>query len=61
MLIPSVPHKKWNALFLLIAYPLITLILLTGGHFPMSPATFLSAFIVLALAAAFLPLHGLRH
>ncbi len=56
MLMPTAPYKKWNALILLIGYPLVTLILLTGGHFPMSPAAFLSAFIVLALAAAFLPL-----
>ena len=56
MLMPSVPYKKWNAMFLLIVYPLITLILLTGGHFPMAPAAFLSAFTVLALAAVFLPL-----
>jgi general L-amino acid transport system permease protein len=56
MLMPSMPHKKWNALFLLIAYPLITLILLTGGNFAISPAAFLNALIILALAATFLPL-----
>jgi general L-amino acid transport system permease protein len=56
MLMPSMPHKKWNALFLLIAYPLITLILLTGGHFTMSAAAFLNALIILALVATFLPL-----
>ena len=56
MLMPSMPHKKWNALFLLIAYPLITLILLTGGNFAISPAAFLKAFIFLALVATFLPL-----
>jgi general L-amino acid transport system permease protein len=56
MLMPSMPYKKWNALFLLIAYPLITLILLTGGHFAISPAGFLKAFIILALVATFLPL-----
>ncbi len=56
MLIPSLPYKKWNALFLLIVYPLIALILLTGGHFSMSSSAFLSAFSILALAAAFLPL-----
>jgi general L-amino acid transport system permease protein len=56
MLMPSMPHKKWNALFLLIAYPLITLILLTGGHFSMPASAFLNAFIILALVATFLPL-----
>src|SRR4030095_11238961 len=33
MLMPSAPYKMWNALFLLVAFPLIALILLTGGHF----------------------------
>ncbi len=56
MMMPSAPHKKWNALFLLIAYPLITLVLLTGGHFTMSAGAFLAAFTILALAAAFLPM-----
>jgi general L-amino acid transport system permease protein len=36
MLIPSVPYKKWNALFLLTAFPLLSLILLTGGNFDLS-------------------------
>lgn len=30
MAIPSVPYKKWNAIFLLVIYPLLTFILLTG-------------------------------
>lgn len=36
MLMPSVAYKMWNLLFLLLAYPLITLILLTGGNFSYS-------------------------
>jgi general L-amino acid transport system permease protein len=36
MLIPSVPYKRWNALFLLVVYPLMTFILLTGGHLQIS-------------------------
>lgn len=56
MLIPSARYKTWNVLFLLIVYPLITLILLTGGNFSVSAATFLSVFIIWALVAAFLPL-----
>ena len=32
MMMPSLPYKVWNALFLLIVYPLIVFILLTGGH-----------------------------
>ncbi len=39
---PSVPYKKWNALFLLVAFPLIALILLTGGHFSFSFGSFIS-------------------
>jgi general L-amino acid transport system permease protein len=33
LLIPSVPYKTWVGLFLLIPYPLMTLILLRGGMF----------------------------
>ena len=36
LLIPSLPYKKWNALFLLVPYPLMTFILLTGGHLGIS-------------------------
>ena len=56
MLMPSVPYKKWNAIFLLLVYPLITLILLTGGNFSITAAGFLNAFVILALFAVFLPL-----
>lgn len=37
MLIPAVPGKKWNALFLLVAYPTMTFVLLTGGWFGLEP------------------------
>jgi general L-amino acid transport system permease protein len=33
MLIPAVPGKKWNAIFLLAVYPIMTFVLLTGGWF----------------------------
>jgi general L-amino acid transport system permease protein len=33
LLIPSVPGKKWNAIFLLAVYPVMTFVLLTGGWF----------------------------
>lgn len=33
MLIPSVPYKLWNALYLLVPYPVIAFLLLTGGTF----------------------------
>jgi general L-amino acid transport system permease protein len=37
MLIPSIPGKKWNALLLLLAYPAMSFILLTGGSFGLVP------------------------
>jgi general L-amino acid transport system permease protein len=49
MLMPSVPYKKWNAIFLLAVYPLITFILLTGGNFDFS---FTSHAVVVALMLA---------
>ena len=33
MLMPSAPYKLWNILLLLIVFPLLTLLLLTGGNF----------------------------
>ena len=56
MLMPTAPYKTWNALFLLILFPLICLILLTGGHFTLSYSAFTRMASLLALAAAFLPL-----
>jgi general L-amino acid transport system permease protein len=56
MLIPSVPYKTLNALFLLVVFPLITLVLLTGGHFGFTANTFLTVGLLLAILAAFLPL-----
>jgi general L-amino acid transport system permease protein len=32
MLIPSIPAKKWNAIYLLVAYPLIAIVLLKGDR-----------------------------
>jgi general L-amino acid transport system permease protein len=56
MLMPSAPYKMWNALFLLVAFPLIALILLTGGHFSLTSASFIGVGAWLAAVAAFLPL-----
>ena len=56
MLMPSVPYKTWNALFLLVAFPLIALILLTGGHFSLTSASFIEVGALLAAVAAVLPL-----
>ena len=56
MMIPSVPHKFWNAIFLLVAYPLIALILLSGGHFGIELGTYLRVAVLLLLTAVALPL-----
>jgi general L-amino acid transport system permease protein len=56
MLIPSAPYKMWNALFLLIAYPLITLILLTGGNFGFTLQGYGAAIGVMMVAAALVPI-----
>ncbi len=53
MLIPSAPYKLWNALFLIIAFPLITLILLSGGNFNFSAATY-GGIVALGLLASIL-------
>lgn len=55
MLIPSLPYKRENALFLLIAYPLIVLILLTGGDFSISLSVFMFVAVLVAVAAVALP------
>ncbi len=36
-LIPSIPFKMWNVLFLLVAYPVMTFFLLVGGTFGLAP------------------------
>lgn len=51
MAIPSLPYKKWNALFLLVVYPLMTFILLTGGNLDLSSST-LSFFAGILLFSA---------
>jgi general L-amino acid transport system permease protein len=50
MLMPSAPLKQWNALFLAVAFPVIALILLSGGNFDIA----LSSYAVLGLAALLL-------
>ena len=55
MLIPSLPYKKWNGIFLLVVFPLITVILLTGGHFDISWKVFAIAVLCLMALAAFTP------
>jgi general L-amino acid transport system permease protein len=48
MLIPSLPFKKLNAIFLLGIYPIITLILLTGGNFDITGSTWATTFLFVA-------------
>lgn len=55
LLMPSMPHKKWNALFLLLVFPLLALVLLTGGNFSLPLSSFIAIGTLLAFAAAFLP------
>jgi len=56
LLMPWLPYKRENALFLLIAYPLIVLILLTGGNFSISLPVFMFAAVMVAIAAVALPI-----
>jgi general L-amino acid transport system permease protein len=56
MLIPSLPYKKWNALFLLVAYPLMTFVLLTGGNLDLSSSTILGIAGLLLLSTVVVPL-----
>ncbi len=53
MLMPSVPFKQWNALFLIVIFPVIALILLSGGNFNFSLATY-GGIIALGLLATVL-------
>jgi general L-amino acid transport system permease protein len=56
MLIPKAPHKFWNALFLLTAFPLITIILLTGGNLEFKWSTYGAVVFLMLLAANSLPM-----
>jgi general L-amino acid transport system permease protein len=59
MMMPSLPYKKWNALFLLIAYPLLVFILLTGGHLAF-PASRIAGIVgLLLLSLTFVPVFAL--
>lgn len=55
MLMPSAPAKTWNALFLLVIYPVAGLILLSGGNFNFTVGTYLSVLGVVLLAGVLLP------
>ena len=53
MMIPSAPGKRLNAAYLFGIFPLVALILLTGGDFEMSPRLFVTVALFGGLAAAF--------
>ncbi len=67
MAIPTLPYKKWNALFLLAVYPLMTFILLTGGNLDLSLSTIFSILGLLLLSSLAVPVlalgveTGIRH
>lgn len=56
MAIPSLPYKKWNALFLLVVYPLLTFVLLTGGNLNLSSSTIYFVTGVLLFSSLVVPL-----
>lgn len=56
MLIPAAPFKLANALLLLVVFPLVTLILLTGGNFAIGTGTFRAVTELFLLASALLPM-----
>ena len=55
MLVPSLPYKALNVFFLLVIFPLVTLVLLTGGHFGIGRSSFVWVAGLLLASAAFLP------
>jgi general L-amino acid transport system permease protein len=56
MLMPSAPYKLWNILLLLIVFPLLTLVLLTGGNFYFGLSSYAGVISLLLLGAATIPL-----
>jgi len=49
LLVPTAPYKRWNMVFMLIIFPLATVILLTGGHLDVS-GMYLPLAIIAAIA-----------
>jgi general L-amino acid transport system permease protein len=56
MLMPSAPYKLWNILLLLIVFPLLTLVLLTGGNFYFGLSSYAGVISLLLLGATVIPL-----
>ena len=50
-LMPSLPYKRANIIFLLAIYPVFTLIMLSGGHFDINEDVWLATVIFVALIA----------
>lgn len=59
MLMPSAPFKQWNALFLAVAFPVIALILLSGGNFDIGVKGYAMLLLVALLASVMLPVAAL--
>ncbi|MGI9513301.1 MAG: amino acid ABC transporter permease [Anderseniella sp.] len=54
MMMPSLPYKRINGIFLLGIYPILTLILLTGGNFDIGASTWLT--VAAFVAAIVIPI-----
>ncbi|MDY8107797.1 amino acid ABC transporter permease [Fulvimarina sp. 2208YS6-2-32] len=50
LLIPKIPYKKTNAILLFAVFPVVTLVLLTGGEFDMAGGAIALVFVLAALA-----------
>ena len=59
MLIPSAPLKQWNALFLAVAFPVVALILLSGGNFDVGPAGYAVVLLLALFGSVLLPVASL--
>jgi general L-amino acid transport system permease protein len=59
MLIPSAPYKRWNILLLFLVFPLLTLILLSGGNFNFDLFTYGSVVGFMFLVANLVPIVAL--
>jgi general L-amino acid transport system permease protein len=59
MLMPSAPYKQWNTLFLAVAFPVLALILLSGGNFDLGPEAYLLVLLLALLASVLLPIASL--
>ncbi len=54
LLMPSVPYKRENAIFMLLIYPLMVLILLSGGHLDIGSGGWTTFGIIVGVLAAVL-------